>query len=236
MQFIPVRTRTMNPPQDDLFEVLDEFLPVIQEGDVVLISSKVVAIHEGRCVSAAAFDKEKHVEEEAELVIPRSYWPSPLTFTNHMLVGSAGVDQSNSNGYYTLLPKEPFVSAEYIHTYLRQRFGLNEAGVVITDSHSVLARYGAVGGAIAWWGFSPLLDHRGKKDLFGRAIQYERSNLVDGLAAGATVVMGEVAESTPVVIAREVPNLKFVSGNTKNELFVSFREDTLRVLYERFLS
>lgn len=50
MQFIPVTTRILQPPQDDLLSVIRGSLTDIKNGDVMLISSKVVAIHEGRCV------------------------------------------------------------------------------------------------------------------------------------------------------------------------------------------
>ncbi len=78
-------------------------------------------------------------------------------------------------------------------------------------------------------------DHRGRTELFGRVIQYERSNLVDGLAAGANVVMGEVDEGVPVVIVRGVPRLVFTEKDTRETLLVPYREDLFRVLYEKFL-
>ena len=46
MQFIPIKTRPLNPPKDDLFEVIDKYLTDIKDGDIVFITSKVVAIHE----------------------------------------------------------------------------------------------------------------------------------------------------------------------------------------------
>lgn len=235
MQFIPIKTRIFQPPQDDLWEVLGESLHGVQERDVVLVSSKVVAIGEGRCVPEEDFDKQKHVHEVAEVVIPRSYWGADLTITNHVFVSSAGVDRSNSNGYYTLLPADPFASAERIHSYLTERFGLREVGVIITDSRSEPCRYGAVGVGIGFWGIKPLKNHVGKDDLFGRKIRVERSNVVDGLTAGANVVMGEVAEQTPIVIARGVPGLEFKDGNLRDELFCPFADDTFRVLYEKYL-
>lgn len=236
MQFIPVKTRVLQPPQDDLLAALDESLKDVREGDVVVVSSKVVAIHEGRCVPVSDFDKTAHIEHAAEVIVPRPYWRAPLTITNHVFVSSAGVDRSNSDGFYTLLPADPFVSAKNIHQYLTNRFGLSEAGVIITDSRSEPCRYGAVGVSIGWWGINPLEDHIGKTDLFGRKMKVERSNIVDGIAAGATVVMGEVAEQTPVVVARDIPNLHFTEKNTRDQLFCPFREDTFRVLYEGFLS
>jgi len=70
---IQVRTRPMLPPRDDLWDALDPVLPVLCEGDVVVITSKVVAIHQGRCVSMASVnDKEDLVEAEAEAWIPKA--------------------------------------------------------------------------------------------------------------------------------------------------------------------
>lgn len=235
MEYIPIKTRVMQPPQDDLLAVLDEYLIDVQEGDVIAISSKVVAIHEGRSVLKDGFDKEGYVRESAQVVIPRDYWATFLTITNNMLVSSSGLDSSNSDGYYALLPKEPFVSAKYLHEYLTKRFAIQNVGLIITDSHSVACRYGAVNGAISWWGFEPLISHIGRDDLFGRTIEHERSNLVDGIAAGAGVVMGEVDECTPVVVIRGVPGVEFTQENTKEKLFCPPHDDTMRVLYERFI-
>ena len=89
--------------------------------------------------------------------------------------------------------------------------------------------------ALAWSSIEPIEDCRGRTNLFGRKIQYERSNIVDGLAAGGNVLMGEVDERIPVVIAREVPSLVFTEANTKDQLFVTFKTDTFRVLYEKYL-
>jgi len=79
MQFIPVTTRVLIPPQDNLLEVLKESLTDVREGDVLCISSKVVAIHEGRCIPKDGVDKQQLTAGEADIVIPRSYWPSALT-------------------------------------------------------------------------------------------------------------------------------------------------------------
>ncbi len=223
MEYLPIKTRIMQPPQDNLFSLLEESLIDVKEGDVVVVTSKVVAIHQGRCVSIDTFDKDAYIKEAAQLIIPRTYWGTVLTITNNMFVSSSGVDQSNSNGYCTLLPKDPFASAEEIHTYLAEKFCTHQIGVVITDSHSVPCRYGAVVGAIGWWGFQPLVNHIGKGDLFGRLIEHERSNLVDGIAAGAGVVMGEVDECTPIVVARSIPNLTFTDLRAGDTLFAHLR-------------
>lgn len=235
MEYIPVVTRVLVPPQDDLFAIITESLPVLHEGDIVVVSSKVVAIHEGRCVKKDEFDKEAFIQKEAELIIPRNYWKRPLTVSRHAFVSGAGIDESNGNGYYILLPKEVFASAKWIWESLCTSYCLKNLGVIVSDSASAPFRFGATGVALGWWGIEPLQNHIGRTDLFGREIQYERSNLVDGIAAGATVVGGEVDEATPIVIARGVPRVTYVDGDTRGQLLAPFAEDTFRVLYEQWL-
>jgi len=235
MQVIPIKTRILTPPQDDLLTVINEYLTDVQEGDIIAISSKVVAIHEGCCVPHAESDKEDLVAAEADFIIPRPYWNVPLTVTRHAFLGASGIDESNGGGYLVLLPKDSFAAAKRFCEHLKARFNLTSLGVIITDSHSTPFRYGATGVSLGWYGFAPIEDHRGRPDLFGREIQYERSNLVDGLAAAATVVAGEVDECVPLVVLRDVPRVVYQEGDTKDDLFVPYAEDTFRVLYEKWL-
>lgn len=235
MKLIPVKTRVLQPPKDDLLAVFRESLPSLQERDIVLISSKVVAIHEGTTVAISSADKTALINEAADLVIPRPYWPAPITVVHNTFLGAAGIDESNGNGYYILLPKDLFASAKILRSWLCAAYGVQELGLVITDSRSMPFRFGATGVALAWAGILPVEDCRGRKDLFGRAIQYEKSNIVDGLAAGANVLMGEVDECTPIVIARGTPRVVFTEEETRDHLFVPLKEDTFRVLYENFL-
>jgi F420-0:gamma-glutamyl ligase len=236
MQYIPIKTRILLPPKDNLFSVLDESLHGVEEGDIIAVSSKIVAIHEGACLPIEGTNKSELIAKESELSVPRSYWPSPLTVKCGAFIGTAGIDESNANGYYVLLPREPFLRAEEIHTYLKKRFGLEEVGVIITDSHSAPLRRGATGVSIGFWGFKPTINYVGTPDLFGREMKIEVANLADSLAAGAGVVMGETDQCQPVVIIRGTPEVTFMEGNLKDELIVGFENDTFRVLYERFLS
>jgi len=215
--------------------VFDEYLTDVQEGDVVLISSKIVAISEGRTVGNDEVDKQVLVEQESDVLIPRPYWGSPLSVVHNAFIGTSGIDESNAGGYLVLLPEDPFASAQRIHVYMKERFSIKNVGVIITDSHSQPMRYGASGISVGFWGMEPVKDCRGEKDLFGREMKIETANIIDGLAAGATVVMGEVAECQPVVIARDVPDLVFTEENKKDALFVSFEDDTFRVLYEKYV-
>lgn len=236
MEYTPIRTRIMHPPQDDLFALLDEYVQDLQEGDVLLITSKVVSIHQGRCVPIGSISKRELVERESELLIEAQEGGSnaPLALTNHALFYAAGIDESNADGHYVLLPIKPFDIAEKIWLHLRERHGLTRLGVVITDSHSQPLRIGATGIALSWWGFHPIESHKMKKDLFGRPIHFSVTNLVDAIAAGASVVCGESNESTPLVVVRNVPHLAYTKEDTRHELFKSRKEDIYYPLLKPF--
>lgn len=81
----------------------------------------------------------------------------------------------------------------------------------------------------------PLQSNVGSNDIFGRPFRYERLNIVDGIAAAANLVGGETDECTPIVIARNVPNLTFMGGDSRAELFSPLEDDTFRVLYRDLL-
>lgn len=235
MQYIPIKTPVLQPPQDSLYAVLDSLNISVLPGDVIAVSSKVVAIDEGRSVPIGSVEKAILVAGEAELLIPRSYWSSPLTVKHGAFIGNAGVDESNGSGHYILLPKDPFDSAKRLYEYFTHRFNTTELGVIITDSHSTPLRRGALGISIGFWGFAPTVSHVGTEDIFGRPIKVEVSNVADGLAAGAGVVMGETNECQPVVIIRGTPNLTFTTDNLKDTHQVGIKNDTYRILYEPFL-
>ncbi len=235
MQIIPIRTRRLNPPQDDLLSVIKDSVTDVNEGDVVVITSKVVAIDEGCTVP---YDEEKKLElmkQEADFYIDRPYAKTPLTSIHHAFIGSSGIDESNANGHYVLLPKDLFASAKRLYDFIKENYRLNNFGVIISDSHSGPFRFGATGIALSWWGIKPTLDHRGRPDLFGRKIVFEKSNVVDPLASIATLAGGEVDESTPIVIVRGVPSFEYTDQNTKDELFIPYEEDMFRVLFEKYL-
>jgi coenzyme F420-0:L-glutamate ligase/coenzyme F420-1:gamma-L-glutamate ligase len=76
---------------------------------------------------------------------------------------------------------------------------------MIIDSFGRAWRNGTVGTAIGVSGFPALADLRGRPDLFGRALQITEVGLADELAAAASLLMGQAAEASPIVLARGVP-------------------------------
>ncbi len=234
MNIFPVKTRVFTPPKDDLYAVLDEYLHDVQKNDIVAVTSKVVAIHEGRCVSMDTIDKPSLIREEAEYLLDTEYRPYPLTVKYHALISGAGIDESNGAGYYVLLPTDPYGHARTIHTYLKKRFNLSNVGVIITDSHSLPFRYGAMSVSIGCWGFRPVESHIGKPDLFGRTMKYSSTNLVDSLSAACALVSGECDEAQPIVVLRDVPNIVYTEEDVRDELLIPREEDIYRILYKDF--
>jgi dihydrofolate synthase / folylpolyglutamate synthase len=234
MELIPLRTRVLHPPKDDIYDVIDTAPTDVREGDVIIITSKIVAIHEGRCVPIEGTDKQALVRGEADALYYPQGKTKPLTITHNALISASGIDESNGEGYYILLPKDAFASAERIHTYLTSRCKIEKLGVVITDSHSLPFRYGALSIAIGCWGFEPILSHTGRPDIFGRTMQYSKTNLPDAIAAAATLVSGECDEVQPIQIARGIPNMVFTNESPQSSFFVPYEDDIYRDLFKDF--
>lgn len=234
---IPVRTRPLLPPKDNLWEALDPALPTLHEGDVVAITSKIVAIAQGRCVpTEAVLDKEDLIETEADAWIPKasSKYGITLAIKGGTLVASAGIDASNAKGHYVLWPREPWTAAREIGKRLKARHGLERLGVVLTDSHCIPLRRGTVGISIGSYGFEPLRDYRGQPDIFGRPLEVTVSNLADAMAAAAVGLMGEGAECIPAVVLRGWSDLTFSDADHRLDLIIPPEEDIFAPLLKAF--
>lgn len=234
MKITPIKTAVLRPPKDDLLRAIAGAIPSLPEKSVVVVTSKVVSLWQGRCVRAEAFDVGMHsasvggstaadqararrakdalVMREADYYLPRSATPGEWcmhTIKNNMLIPSAGVDESNADGYYILWPEDAAGAARKLWTWLRRKYGVRELGVIISDSHTVPLRRGVLGFSLAHYGFAPLKDYRGKRDLFGRELKMTQTNIPDGLAAAAVVLMGEGAERTPLALIIDMPWVEF---------------------------
>ena len=208
-----IKTRKFIPPKDDLWELLAS-IKFLKENSVIAVTSKVVGIGEGRCIPVSEIDKDELIKQEADKYLPRKFVPEGLvmyTLKNNMLVASAGIDESNGDGYYILWPKDPNKSAKDIWQFLKNKFKLKKLGIIITDSRLIPLRQGVVGYSIGYFGFNPIKDYRGKKDIFGRKFEMETSNIPDSLASAAVLEMGEGSECKPIAIISEVPDIEFTS-------------------------
>lgn len=236
MIITPIKTPVVFPQKTSLFMLLDASLKKFPERSILVITSKIISLCEGRIISLEE-DKEKLLQQEADYYLPKKFrrFGASGTITHSAFIGAAGIDESNAFGHYVLLPKDSRKTASAIYQYLKKRFSVEEAGVVITDSHSTPLRRGASGIALSYRGFVGLKDYRGKEDLFGRKLIIEQANVVDALAAVAVLVMGEGAEQTPLVLIEKTPGVTFhKNAPTKKELsafFVDPKDDIFAPLF-----
>lgn len=242
MEITPLRIRLLNPPQDDaldaLFEAIDK-LGGLRDGDILAVTSKIVSLQQGRAIKMEQVaDKDQLIIDQADYYLPRDAVPhryAVVTIHNNLIAPSAGIDESNANGYYILLPENSGqLMIEWRQKFL-EHYGLKNFGLILTDSRSMPLRFGVVGVGLAFAGFHPLRDYRGKPDLFGREMKISQSNIVDSLAAAAVYVMGECAEQTPAAIIRGVSGLAFTAQDCADELWLSTDDDIYRPLYQSFL-
>jgi F420-0:gamma-glutamyl ligase len=168
----PVRTEPITSRDCDLVAVLDRHLPTLAERTILAVTSKIVAICEGRVVSVGDVVKSVLIEQEAELFLPptESKYGITLTIRHNLLVPTAGIDESNGDGHYVLWPRDPQHSANEIRRHLAEQFALYEVGVLITDSTARPLRIGVTDVALAHSGFAALNDYAGRPDIFGKPL------------------------------------------------------------------
>lgn len=127
-----------------------------------------------------------------------------ITETKHgFICADAGIDKSNigDQNFVSLLPENPDKDAEKIRIALKNT-SKKEIAVIISDSFGRAFRVGAIGTAIGVSGINPILDMRGKKDLYGYELRTTIIGQVDSLAAAAQLVMGESNEGIPIVLIK----------------------------------
>jgi len=187
----------------DLSGLIAAAAPDLAEGDIVVITSKIVSKAEGRVIRA---DREKAIDAETVRVVAQR-GPSRIVQTHHGLVlAAAGVDNSNTApGTVALLPEDPDASASQIRDGLRERLGVT-VGVVITDTMGRPWRMGQTDAAIGAAGLLPLRDYRGEADTFGTPLEVTLAAVADELASAADLVKGKVA-GIPVAIVRGLADL-----------------------------
>lgn len=221
MKITAYKTEIVTAGSHNLQDLATTFLPKLEECSVIAVSSKVVALCEGRIVPIEGADKDKLIHQQASRYLPRTFDSYNVTFTiaHNMLVPTAGIDESNGNGAYVLWPEDPQASVNTLRRHLCEHFGLKHVGVVMTDSCMRPLRWGVTGIAVASSGFEAVKQCMGEPDLFGRPLQVTRESIQDGLAAAATVVMGEGAQQTPFAVIEDVPFVTFTGRDpTKEEL------------------
>jgi len=226
----PIKTHVFQEG-DDLFAFITDYFKKLSEKSVVVVTSKIVALSEKRTAAAENIKmKEKLIRAESEFAIPTKYvW---LTVKDGMVMASAGIDESNANGKLILLPKDSFKTARLLRNKLRKHYGIRHLGILITDSRTMPLRAGVTGVAVGYAGFHGIKDYRGAPDIFGRKFKFSRTDVADGLAAAAVLVMGEGDERQPLAIIAKAP-VEFCDRVSRAELYIDIREDMYRPLFSK---
>ncbi|MFG3529425.1 coenzyme F420-0:L-glutamate ligase [Streptomyces sp. NPDC047917] len=196
-------------PGDDLAKLIAATGPGLVDGDVLLITSKIVSKAEGRIVEAT--DREAAIDAETVRVVARR---GPLRIVENrqgLVLAAAGVDASNTPaGTVLLLPEDSDASARAIRDGLRDTLGV-EVGVVVTDTFGRPWRNGLTDVAIGAAGIRVLDDLRGGTDSYGNPLSATVVATADELASAGDLVKGKV-EGLPVAVVRGLGHVLDATG------------------------
>jgi len=243
MQVFPICTQIIRL-KDDLTNVLLESMKKqnlkFEDGDVLAIASKALVAADGHFVQLKKVSPSEKARKLAkkyslapefvELILQESdrvydgVYKAILTLKNHILTVNTGIDQKNTpTGYVALWPLNPQSRANQIRNEIQQRVG-KRIGVLIIDSQVAPLRMGTRGIALAVSGFKPVIDLRGRKDLYGKRLSITRHAVADDLASTAHLVMGESDEKIPAVIIRNAPVVFTEENINVNDMSISSEE------------
>ncbi|MGW7378934.1 coenzyme F420-0:L-glutamate ligase [Streptomyces sp. NPDC054794] len=191
-------------PGDDLAKLIAATEPGLTDGDVLIVTSKIVSKAEGRIVEAA--DREAAIDAETVRVVARRGALRIVENRQGLVMAAAGVDASNTPaGTVLLLPEDPDASARAIRDGLRDTLGVH-VGVLVTDTFGRPWRTGLTDVAIGAAGVSVLDDLRGGTDAHGNPLSATIVATADELAAAGDLVKGK-ATGRPVAVVRGLAHL-----------------------------
>lgn len=217
-------------PGDDLGGLIAAAEPDLRDGDVVVVTQKVVSKAEGKLERIDPSDPRSHkaiVERESVRVLRRR-GDLVISETKHGFVcANAGVDLSNVDaGWAALLPDDPDRSARRIRDRIRAVAGV-EVAVIVSDTFGRPWRRGLTDVAIGCAGIAAVLDLRGTTDDRGRELQVTEMAIVDELAGAADLVMGK-ATGAAAAIVRGVDPSWLRPGEVRAEIVRDPAEDLFR--------
>jgi coenzyme F420-0:L-glutamate ligase/coenzyme F420-1:gamma-L-glutamate ligase len=187
----------------DLAKLIVGAAPALTDGDILVVTSKIISKAEGRVVKE---DREDAIAAETVRVVARR-GPTTIAQTSHgFVLAAAGVDRSNTApGTVVLLPTDPDASARQLHAAIVELTG-TAVGVVVTDTMGRPWRNGQTDTAIGAAGVQPLRDHRGQLDTFGNELLVTVAAVADEIAAAAELVKGKT-DRVPVALVRGLAEL-----------------------------
>ena len=218
-------------PGDDLAAAVATAAPWLADGDVVVVTSKVVSKVEGRLVQVPpGADREKlrlqAIEDEAVRVVARRGPLAIVQTRQGWVVAAAGIDASNvGQDALVLLPEDGDASARALRARLGELLDVDVA-VVISDTFGRTWREGLTDVAVGAAGVTALIDHRGAVDGFGNRLETTRTALVDELASAADLVKGKLG-GVPVAVIRGLTPTERPDPDTGSRPLVRLPADDL---------
>jgi len=247
MQVIPIRISTDIRLHDNLndriIEAINNSHIEIQNGDILVVTHKIVSKAEGQTVDlntvkpsmrairlADEHGKDPRIMElilKESTQILRAKNGIIISETKHGFVcANAGVDQSNVEGdMAVLLPVAPDEAARRLQNEVKKKVG-KEIAVVITDTFGRTFRNGQTNVAIGISGINPIKSYIGTYDMYGKKLKVTEIAVVDEIASAAELVMGK-AEGTPVAIIRGY-DFEKTAGSSINSLLRTRERDIFR--------
>ena len=214
---------------DDLAALIaDAVLPTpeLHDGDILVVTSKIVSKAEGRVVATS---RDEAIDAETVRVVARR-GATTIAQTRHGLVlAAAGVDESNTSpGTVVLLPEDPDESARRLRKALHGRTGVR-VGIIVTDTMGRPWRAGQTDNAIGAAGVLPVRDYRGEADTFGNILEVTVAAVADEIAAAADLVKGK-SRQVPVAVVRGLAELVTdADGPGARALIRAAEEDMFRL-------
>ena len=211
-----------------IFESLHENWKALKDGDILVLAQKIVSKAEGRLVNLTTVTPSPRAIELAEYLGKRPEMVEMILQESNQVLrtrpgtiivehksgfvcANAGIDHSNVMGtwgsdedWILLLPENSDRSADQIRAGLETLSG-KKLGVMVIDSYGRAWRNGIVGACIGLSGLPALVDMRGQADMYNYQMRVTVIAAADELAAGASLMMGQTNEGTPVVLVRGFP-------------------------------
>jgi coenzyme F420-0:L-glutamate ligase/coenzyme F420-1:gamma-L-glutamate ligase len=208
LRILPVEGIGSVRPGDDLAALIARAAPWLEDGDVLVVTSKIVSKAEGRLVEVPPEEgPEREAAREAVLAaetarVVAQRGPTRVVATHHgYVMAAAGIDASNvERGHLVLLPKDPDASARALRAALQERCG-RDVAVIISDTMGRPWRLGLMDVALGVAGLDPIRDHRGEVDPYGNELQVTQVAVADELACAAELVKGKL-DQVPVAVVR----------------------------------
>ena len=224
---LPVEGMPEVHPGDEIAELIAARI-ALEEGDVVVVTQKIVSKAEGRLEKVADDEERLRLIERESVRVLRRRDELVISETQQGFVcANAGVDLSNvDDGVAALLPVDSDRSARHIRDALAARTGVRVA-VVVSDTFGRPWRRGLVDVALGCAGVAAIVDLRGTEDTRGRTLQATEVAIADELASAAELVMGKDRE-VPVAVVRGVDHTWLRESSVRTEIVRPHTEDLFR--------